>query len=182
MPGFLWRVVFGVAVVRGVRGLARLLWRWTPLLAVSAGAFVAWPSTAIAYALRRHGLPRLEQWWPRGARAYSLALGILAAGTLLAFALLQPEQRRLLVTLHAAGWVAPLTVPLGGIAPVLALQAVALGSPCGWPGASSWAGCGPCTARGCAGRWTAKTDRRSVGADGGRAPVIGHRFLRRRSP
>ena len=162
MSGFLWRLVFGVLVVRALR----LAWRWAPALAVWGAGLALWPSVAVAWGLRRRGLPAARARWPRWARGAARAgpghagagRGPRPAGASLAAAL---------ATLYLAGWVGPLALPLGvraGAGGPAVLSAV---SRCGSPGGSSWPACGPSRRP----RWCGVILRRpAAGADGGRGP------------
>jgi hypothetical protein len=124
VPAFLWRLLFGVLVVRTLR----LAWRWTPTLAVCALGVALWPSLAVGWVLRRYGLAWATCRWPRRARWYGRILALLGVVLGGAFGLADPALRWQLVTLYGAGWVAPLTIPFG-VSPLLAGQALALGAP-----------------------------------------------------
>jgi hypothetical protein len=124
VSGYLWRLVFGVLVVRALR----LVWRWAPALAMWGAGLALWPSVAVAWGLRRRGLPAARARWPRagsgGERALAVATLVLTAALVLAGA----ERRGALATLYLAGWVGPLTVPFG-VAPGLVAQAVLFAVP-----------------------------------------------------
>jgi AAA domain len=89
---------------------------------------VLWPSVAVAWSLRRYALPAAAAQWPRGARWYGPSLGLAGGLLAAAYALSGESWRPLLATLYGAGWLAPLTVPLG-VSPLLAGRALAVGVP-----------------------------------------------------
>ena len=95
MSSVLWRLVFGVLVVRALR----LVWRWAPALAVWGAGLALWPSVAVAWGLRRRGLPAARARWPRvgpwGEPALAVATLVLTAALDLAGA----ERRGALATL-----------------------------------------------------------------------------------
>ena len=90
MGALVWRLTFGWLVAGALRLTLRLAWRHGPRLAVGAVALVLWPSVAVAWGLRRWGLPAVGARWPRGARWCGPGLGL--AGGLLA-ARLRPIRR-----------------------------------------------------------------------------------------
>jgi hypothetical protein len=122
VSGFLWRLVFGVLVVRALR----LAVRWAPTLALWALVVACWPSVLLARLLRQRVLPAAEARWPRQRPGWWLpaGAGLLLAGLALATATGGPvwAQPAQLAAGYLLGlWVAPLAVPAGALPPGVAL-------------------------------------------------------------
>ena len=174
MGALVWRLTFGWLVAGALRLTLRLAWRHGPALAVGAVALVLWPSVAVAWGLRRWGLPAVGARWPRGARWCGPGLG-LAGGLLAAAYALSGESWR-----RAAG--DALRRRLARAADGAARREPVAGG----PGAGR--GCPPVARRGGRpGRPVALLRGPLVrrvrpiagggGRTGGGAPVIGHRIL-----
>jgi hypothetical protein len=164
MAGLVWRLTFGWLVA----GALRLAWRYGPRLVVGVAALALWPSVAVAWGLRCGGLPAATARWPRRAPWYSPGLGLAGGLLAAAYVLSGASWRSLLVTLYAAGWLAPLAVPLG-VPPLLAFQALAIGVPLWLAGGVVLAGLWPLYG----GLVRGFVRRAAAGADGGRGS--GHR-------
>jgi hypothetical protein len=122
VSGFLWRLVFGVLLVRALR----LAVRWAPTLTLWALAVACWPSVLLARLLRGRALPAAEARWPRLRPAWWLpaGAGLLVAGVALATATGGPAwaQPAQLAAGYLLGlWVAPLAVPADALSLPVAL-------------------------------------------------------------
>jgi AAA domain len=124
VSGFLWRLVFGALAVRALR----LVVRWAPTVAVWAAGLALWPSIAVAWGLRRRALPAVRARWPRAGRWGEAALALATLALAIALVLAGAERRAALAALYLAGWVGPLTLPLG-VAPGLVALAVVAAAP-----------------------------------------------------
>src|SRR4051794_15497641 len=125
VTGFLWRLLFGVLVVRAVRVAVR----WAPRAALAGGALALWPSVALAVGLRRWGLPRLAARWPRAGRWAAPALALAGGLVVAALVLLPAAQRDAVRTIYTAGWLVPVAVPAGLLPPVVGLPTAATALP-----------------------------------------------------
>ena len=173
MGALVWRLTFGWLVAGALRLTLRLAWRHGPRLAVGAVALVLWPSVAVAWGLRRRGLPAVGARWPRGARWCGPGLGLAGGLLAAAYALSGESWRPLLATLYGAGWLAPLAVPLG-VSPSLAGRALAAGVPLWLAGGVVLAGLWPLYG-GLVRAGAQDPIAGGGGRMGGGAPEIGHR-------